>query len=192
MKRVLRRMLDEQEFLSDFGVRSVSRHYLEHPCAFELGGAHFDVGYEPGDSESGTFGGNSNWRGPVWVPMNYLVVESLRRFHRYYGDEFKVECPTGSGVLLSLREVANEIARRLIRIFARDENGRRPFEGGAHPLPGDPDPGRHLLFHEYFDGDSGRGPGASLVLAGDPRETITGWPERRSNAWRAPETVTLL
>ena len=161
MKRVLRRMLDEREFLSDFGIRSLSRHHLDHPYRMELDGATLSVEYQPGESRSALFGGNSNWRGPVWVPMNYLIIESLRRFHRYYGEDFKVECPTGSGVLLSLREIADELARRVTRLFARGDDGRRPFQGAARPLPGDPDPEGHLLFHEFFDGDSGRGVGAS-------------------------------
>jgi hypothetical protein len=157
MKRVLRRMLDEAEFLSPFGVRSLSRHHLEAPFDLALGGT-FAVGYEPGEARTGLFGGNSNWRGPIWVPMNFLVIEALRRFHRYYGDDFRVECPTGSGRLLSLAEIADELAARVARLFLPDATGRRPYQGDAPVPEGGED---LLLFHEYFDGDSGRGLGAS-------------------------------
>jgi hypothetical protein len=157
LKRVLRRMLDESEFLSPFGVRSLSRYHRDHPVGLALDGT-FTVEYEPGEARTGLFGGNSNWRGPVWVPMNYLIIEALRRAHRYYGDDFRVECPTGSGVLLSLREIADELARRLLRLFLPGANGRRPYQGAALPLPGSED---LLLFHEYFDGEDGRGLGAS-------------------------------
>ncbi len=156
MKRVLRRMLDESEFLSPFGVRSLSRHHRDAPFALALDGT-FTVGYEPAEARTGLFGGNSNWRGPVWLPTNYLIIEALQRFHRYYGDDFRVECPTGSGTLLSLGEVADEIAGRVSRLFLRGPDGRRPYQGGAPP-PGGED---LLLFHEYFDGDGGRGLGAS-------------------------------
>ena len=158
MKRVLRRMLDESEFLSPFGVRSLSRYHRD--ARFDLGvDGTFAVGYESGEARTGLFGGNSNWRGPVWVPMNYLIVGALRRFHRYYGDDFRVECPTGSGVLLSLAEIADEIARRVLRLFLPGPDGRRPYEGRSAPVPGEGED--LLLFHEYFDGDDGRGLGAS-------------------------------
>ncbi|BDG04769.1 MGH1-like glycoside hydrolase domain-containing protein [Anaeromyxobacter oryzae] len=157
MKRVLRRMLDEAEFLSPFGVRSLSRHHREAPFRLALDGT-FTVDYEPGEARTGLFGGNSNWRGPVWVPMNYLIVEALRRFHRYYGDDFRVECPTGSGVPLSLAEIADEIAGRVLRLFLPGPDGRRPYQGSGPALPGSED---LLLFHEYFDGEDGRGLGAS-------------------------------
>jgi hypothetical protein len=157
MKRVLRRMLDESEFLSPFGVRSLSRHHREEPFRLALDGT-FAVDYEPGESRTDLFGGNSNWRGPIWMPMNYLVVECLRRFHRYYGDEFRVECPTGSGVYMSLAQIADEIVTRVLRLFLPGPDGRRPYQGAAAALPGSED---LLLFHEYFDGEDGRGLGAS-------------------------------
>ncbi len=161
MKRLLRRMLDPDEFLSLYGVRSLSRHHHEHPYELELGGARLSVGYEPGESQTGLFGGNSNWRGPIWFPINYLLIESLQKFHHYYSDDFKVECPTGSGTYLTLREIADELSRRLIRLFLKkDESGRRPYLGDD-PRGDDPRWRDHLLFHEYFDGDTGRGLGAS-------------------------------
>jgi hypothetical protein len=154
MKRVLRRMLDESEFLSPFGVRSLSRHHRDAP--YREG--DLAVGYEPAEARTALYGGNSNWRGPVWVPMNCLIVEALRRLHRYYGDDFRVECPTGSGTLLSLREVADEVARRVVRLFLPDAHGVRPYQGVGPLTPGLDD---ELLFHEYFDGETGRGLGAS-------------------------------
>jgi len=160
MKRLLRRMLDPAEFLSDFGVRSLSKHHQAHPYELELGGARLRVGYEPAESQTGLFGGNSNWRGPIWFPINYLLIESLQKFHHYYSDDFRVECPTGSGVFLSLKEIADELSQRMIRLFTPDERGRRPF-AGDDPHAGDPRWTEHLLFHEYFDGDTGRGLGAS-------------------------------
>jgi hypothetical protein len=157
MKRVLHRMLDESEFLSPYGVRSLSRCHRDVPFRFGLDGTAA-VGYEPGEARTGLFGGNSNWRGPVWLPMNYLIIEALRRFHRYYGDDFRVECPMGSGTRLSLAQIADELAGRVTRLFLPGPDGRRPYAGGAPVLPG----GEHqLLFHEYFDGDDGRGLGAS-------------------------------
>jgi hypothetical protein len=157
MKRVLRRMLDEDEFLSPFGIRSLSRHHRDAPFRLAVDGAIADVGYEPADSRTGLFGGNSNWRGPVWLPMNFLVVEALRRFHRYYGDDFRVECPTGSGKLRSLAEIADELAGRVTRLFLPGPDGRRPYQGSTPP----PGTEGQLLFHEYFDGETGRGLGAS-------------------------------
>jgi len=161
MKRVLSRLLDEAEFLSDYGVRALSRYHREHPFELEAGGKTFSVGYQPGESDSGLFGGNSNWRGPIWFPVNFLIVESLRRFGQYYGPEFKVECPAGSGRQLSLTEAADEIARRLVSIFLPDADGRRPVFGTSAKLQLDPHFRDHLLFYEYFHGDSGRGVGAS-------------------------------
>jgi hypothetical protein len=160
MKRLLRRMLDPGEFLSDFGVRSLSKHHEQHPYELELGGARLHVGYEPAESQSGLFGGNSNWRGPIWFPINFLLIESLQKFHHYYSDDFRVECPTGSGNHLSLKEIADELSQRLIGLFTPDSRGRRPFHGD-HPHADDPRWKDHLLFHEYFDGDTGRGLGAS-------------------------------
>ncbi len=161
MKRVLKRMLDETEFLSDYGVRALSKHHLEHPYVFECQGQRFTVTYQPGESDSGLFGGNSNWRGPVWMPVNFLIIESLRRFHHYYGDDFKIECPTHSGRLVTINDVADELARRLTRLFLRDDTGRRPVLAYHPKLHGDPHFRDYLLFHEYFHGDTGRGVGAS-------------------------------
>jgi hypothetical protein len=161
MKRLLRRMLDEGEFLSDYGVRSLSKFHEKNPYVFECAGQRFSVGYVPGDSTSGTFGGNSNWRGPVWMPVNFLIIESLQRFHSYYGDDFKVECPTGSGQLLHLGEIAVELACRLCRIFQLDEFGSRAVFGGSPLHRGDPRFRDHLLFYEYFHGDTGCGMGAA-------------------------------
>jgi hypothetical protein len=161
MKALLRRMLDESEFLSDFGVRALSRRHADQPYAFEHAGAVFSVGYLPGESDTRLFGGNSNWRGPVWLPVNFLLIEGLREFHRYYGADFRVECPVGSGRLLDLNEVADELARRLARLFLLGSHGVRPALGG-HALWRDDATFRdHLLFHEYFHGDTGHGLGAS-------------------------------
>jgi hypothetical protein len=161
MKRLLHRMLDESEFLSDYGVRSLSKFHEKNPYVFEHAGHRFSVGYVPGESNSGVFGGNSNWRGPIWMPVNFLLIESLQRFHSYYGDEFKVECPTGSGRLLHLGEIAVELARRLCRIFQIDEFGNRAVFGGSRLHRDDPQFRDHLLFYEYFHGDTGRGIGAA-------------------------------
>jgi hypothetical protein len=161
MKRLLRRMLDEGEFLSPHGVRAVSRHHLERPYSLQLDGMSYTVRYLPAESDSGLFGGNSNWRGPVWFPVNYLIIEALQQFHHYYGDDFKVECPTGSGQYLTLNQIADELSRRLIRIFLRDESGRRPVFGGHPTYQRDPHWRDHLLFYEYFHGDDGAGLGAS-------------------------------
>jgi hypothetical protein len=161
MKRLLRRMLDETEFLSDYGVRALSRYHRNHPYTFHAGGTQHRVYYEPAESECGVFGGNSNWRGPVWFPVNYLIIESLQKFHHYYGDDFKVECPTGSGQFVTINDVANELTRRLTRLFLTDEHGRRPVLAYHPKLHNDPHFRDHLLFHEYFHGDTGRGVGAS-------------------------------
>jgi hypothetical protein len=162
MKKLLKRMLDETEFLSDFGVRALSRHHERHPYVFELmNGQSASVAYRPAESDTGLFGGNSNWRGPIWFPVNYLVIESLQRFHHYYGDDFRVECPTGSGNLLTIREVADELSRRLARIFLKDEDGRRPVFSHHPLLQDDPHFRDYVLFYEYFHGDTGRGVGAS-------------------------------
>ena len=158
---VLRYMLDENEFLSPYGIRALSRMHKEHPFVLDAGGREYRVDYEPGESTTGLFGGNSNWRGPIWFPVNYLLIESLQRFHHYYGNEFKVECPTGSGKYLTLWEVAEEISRRLTRIFLPDERGRRPVHGPAGLYHDDPHWKELVLFYEYFHGDNGRGVGAS-------------------------------
>ncbi len=160
-RRVLARMLDESEFLSPYGIRSVSRYHLEHPYIFTAGGQEFRVQYAPAESDSGMFGGNSNWRGPVWMPINVLLIRSLINLYQYYGDDFQVECPTGSGKLMNLFEVARDISSRLTRMFVRDENGRRPVFGGAEKFQTDPYWKDCLLFYEYFHGDNGAGIGAS-------------------------------
>ncbi len=161
MKCLLRRMLDPEEFLSDYGVRSVSKFHKEHPCVFTIRGDQKVVGYEPAESQTEVFGGNSNWRGPVWMPINYLLIESLQKFHHYYGDDFQVECPTGSGQFTTLNGIANELSNRLIRIWLRDTDGQRPFaRASAKALDEKRDQDRYW-FHEYFHGDTGAGLGAS-------------------------------
>jgi hypothetical protein len=161
MKRVIERMLDESEFLSPYGVRAISRHYLDHPYVFEYGAYRSEVKYLPAESDSGMFGGNSNWRGPIWMPVNYLIIESLCKFGSFYGDGFRVECPKGSGNMLCLDEIADELRNRLTRLFLRDGDGRRPVFNGNEKLQTDPHFKDYLLFHEYFDGDDGHGVGAS-------------------------------
>ena len=161
LRRILAIMLDESEFLGPFGIRAISRYHAEHPFVFDIAGQEFRVDYEPAESSTGMFGGNSNWRGPVWFPMNIVILRGLRQLHAYYGDNLKVECPTGSGVEMNLLEVAEEIGRRLTSIFLRDEAGRRPVFGGIEPFQSDPHWRELLLFHEYFHGDNGAGLGAS-------------------------------
>ena len=161
MKMLLQRMLDESEFLSDYGVRALSRAHLTEPYVFHVQGMDLSVRYTPAESDSGLFGGNSNWRGPIWFPVNYLLIESLQKFHHYYGDDFKVECPTGSGQFLTIEQVAEELTRRLSRIFLNDADGRRPVYGNYPRAQRDPHFRDYLLFYEYFHGDSGRGVGAS-------------------------------
>ncbi len=159
--RILDVMLDEAEFLSPYGIRSVSRHHLEHPFELNLGEVVARVGYEPGVSTSGLYGGNSNWRGPVWFPLNYLIIESLRRFHRYLRADFTVEYPTGSGRHSTLGEIADDLSGRLVRLFLRDDHGRRPAFGRTEKFQTDPAWNDSLLFFEYFHGDTGEGLGAS-------------------------------
>jgi len=161
LRRILTKMLDENEFLSPHGIRALSRFHEPHPFSFQVQGQEFRVGYLPGESDSGMFGGNSNWRGPVWMPVNVLIVRALLNFYLYYGDNFKIECPTGSGKLMNLFEVAKEISDRLSRIFLRDEHGRRPVYGGLEKFQTDPHWRDLILFHEYFHGDNGAGLGAS-------------------------------
>jgi hypothetical protein len=161
MKQLLRRMLDPDEFLSDYGIRALSKEHEAHPYEFPVGGTVYNVRYEPAESSTGLFGGNSNWRGPIWFPINYLLIESLRRFHHYYGDDFRVECPTGSGTMLTLLAVADELSRRLISIFLPGPDGRRPVFGPGNGAKDDPDWQNNLLFYEYFHGDTGAGVGAS-------------------------------
>ena len=161
MKRLLKRMLDETEFLSDFGVRALSRHHLEQPFRLPVSASTLEVCYHPGESTTGQFGGNSNWRGPIWMPVNFLIIESLQKFHYYYGDDFKVECPTNSGRFLSINEVADELRSRLMKLFVKGPDGRRPVLKYHPKLSDDPNFRDYLLFHEYFHGDTGRGVGAS-------------------------------
>jgi hypothetical protein len=161
MKRLLSRMLDESEFLSDYGIRAISKFHDRHPYVFNVNGMDLGVRYLPAESDSGLFGGNSNWRGPIWFPLNYLLIESLQKFHHYYGDEFRIECPTGSGRFISLDAAAREVAARLTRIFLADEHGRRPALAQYPRQQVDPHFRDHVLFHEYFHGDTGRGVGAS-------------------------------
>ncbi|HKR53560.1 MAG TPA: hypothetical protein VJR93_04365, partial [Chthoniobacterales bacterium] len=161
MKCLLRRMLDPNEFLSDYGVRSVSKYHKDQPYRLTVRGEEKIVNYEPAESQTGIFGGNSNWRGPVWFPINYLLIESLQQFHHYYGDDFKVECPTGSGTYLTLKEIANELSNRLIKLWVRTESGERPFlRASAGAFNGATD-SEFYWFHEYFNGDNGGGLGAS-------------------------------
>jgi len=161
LRRVLGRMLDEGEFLSSYGIRSLSRFHEKEPFVFHAGGEEYRVAYTPAESDSGMFGGNSNWRGPIWMPVNALIIRALLQYHTYYGTSFRVECPTGSGRLMNLYEVAEEIGRRLGRIFARDASGRRPVFGGARKFQEDPHWRDCILFYEYFHGDDGAGLGAS-------------------------------
>jgi hypothetical protein len=161
MKALLRRMLDESEFLSDHGVRSLSRTYLANPYTLPIDGANLTVRYVPAESDSRSFGGNSNWRGPIWFPVNFLIIESLQKFHHYYGDDFKVECPTGSGNYHTLHEVAVELSQRLARLFLRDDSGNRAVLRQYPQLQTDPHYRDYIPFYEFFDGDNGRGAGAS-------------------------------
>jgi len=161
LRRVLQTMLDEREFLSPYGIRSISRHHDQHPYVFHTGGQEYRVAYLPAESDSGMFGGNSNWRGPIWMPVNALIVRALLQYYMYFGDRFTIECPTGSGRHMTLYQVAEEITRRLSNIFLRDEHGRRPVHGAAAKFQEDPDWRDLVLFYEYFHGDNGAGVGAS-------------------------------
>jgi len=161
LKQILQTMLDEAEFLSPYGIRALSKFHAQHPYRFHADGYEYRVDYEPAESTSGLFGGNSNWRGPVWFPVNFLIIESLQKFHHYLGDQFKVECPSGSGREMTLWEVAAELSQRLIRLFQKDPSGRRPVYGGTETLQTDPHWRDLILFYEYFHGDNGAGIGAS-------------------------------
>jgi len=161
IERILAYMLDENEFFGPYGIRSISRYHLDHPFVFNLNGQEFKVQYLPAESNTGMFGGNSNWRGPVWMPVNGLLIRALLNLYQFYGDDFKVECPTGSGHYMTLFEVAKELARRLSSIFLRDANGKRPVYGGAKKFQEDPYWKDYILFYEYFHGDNGAGLGAS-------------------------------
>jgi hypothetical protein len=161
LRRILARMLDEDRFLGPHGIRSISRWHLDQPYTFNVGGHDLEVRYEPAESTSGMFGGNSNWRGPVWFPINLLLIRALLQHYRYHGDELTVECPTGSGVMMTLLEVSQELMRRLIGTFLRDDDGRRPVYGGTPVFQDDPHWRDLILFYEYFHGDNGAGLGAS-------------------------------
>lgn len=161
LQRILAVMLDEKEFFSPHGIRALSAYHRDHPYMVELDGQHHSVHYEPAESQAGLFGGNSNWRGPIWFPVNYLLVQALRRFHGYYGDSFQVECPTGSGTQMNLSQVADEISRRLVSTFQRDSRGRRPMLGNNDKFQTDAHWRDYIPFHEYFHGDTGAGVGAS-------------------------------
>jgi hypothetical protein len=161
LRRILSRMLDENEFLSPYGIRALSRYHLDHPFVINVHGQEYRVGYLPAESDTGMFGGNSNWRGPIWMPVNAVLIRALLSFYLYYGDSFKVECPTGSGKMMNLFEVAAEIGRRLTSIFLRDQSGRRPVYGGSEKFQNDPYWRDYVLFYEYFHGDNGAGIGAS-------------------------------
>jgi hypothetical protein len=180
LRHLLTRMLDEDEFLSPYGIRSLSRAYEKTPYVFESDGARIEVGYEPGESRSAMFGGNSNWRGPVWLPINYLIVEALERFHHYYGDSFQIEFPTRSGVMMTLLQVAAQLRVRLVSMFLPDEDGNRAIHGDNALLQQDPHFREHIWFHEYFHGDTGLGLGASHQ---------TGWTGLIANLMANPATV---
>jgi hypothetical protein len=161
LRRVLAKMLDEKEFLSEFGIRSLSRYHADHPYVFHAGGQEYRVSYLPAESDTGMFGGNSNWRGPIWMPVNALIIRALLQYFRYYGNDFTVECPTGSGRQMNLYQVAEEISRRLANIFLQDKDGRRPVYGGTRKFQEDPHWRDCLQFYEYFHGDNGAGLGAN-------------------------------
>jgi hypothetical protein len=161
LTRVLRYMLDENEFLSPHGIRALSRYHRDRPYVLPVNGEERRVDYEPGESTTSLFGGNSNWRGPVWFPPNFLLIESLQKFHHYFGDKLRVEHPTGSGRMLTFSEVAADLSRRLSRLFLRDKEGRRPVFGDVARFQSDPHWRDYVPFHEYFHGDTGRGVGAS-------------------------------
>lgn len=161
LEKILKRMLDETEFLSDHGIRSLSKYHEKNPFSMDVNGQKFTVGYVPGDSDSGLFGGNSNWRGPIWICVNFLLIESLLRFYMFYGDSFKVECPTGSGDYMHLGHVAEELQHRLQHLYVRDYDGRRAINNGNDLLDFDEHWRDYLWFYEFFDADTGRGLGAS-------------------------------
>ena len=161
LRRILTKVLDENEFLGPHGVRSISKFHERNPYVFYVNGQEYRVDYLPAESNTGMFGGNSNWRGPVWMPVNALIIRSLLQYYLYYGDNFKIECPTGSGRMMNLFEVSKEISDRLTRIFLRGQDGTRPVFGGTEKFQYDPHWRDHILFYEYFHGDNGAGLGAS-------------------------------
>jgi len=180
LEALLKRMLDPQEFLSDYGIRSISKYHEAHPYVLDTRYGNYSVNYEPGESTTGAFGGNSNWRGPIWFPINFLLVEALQKYHQFYGDDFLVEYPTGSGTKLTLAQVAEELSRRLTNIFLRDEQGRRAVFGASTTFQNDAHWRDYIPFHEYFHGDSGRGLGASHQ---------TGWTAVVANLLQATKQV---
>jgi hypothetical protein len=161
LRRILTKMLDENEFLSPCGIRSLSKFHEQNPYVLHIGGQEYRVDYLPAESNTGMFGGNSNWRGPIWMPVNAIIIRALLQYYLYYGDNFRIECPTGSGKMMNLFEVSKEIANRLISIFIPDSQGRRPVYGGTEKFQSDPHWREHILFFEYFHGDNGAGLGAS-------------------------------
>jgi hypothetical protein len=161
MKSILNKMLDEKEFLSEYGIRSLSKDHLDHPYSVQINGNKFSIRYAPGESETSMFGGNSNWRGPIWFPINYLIIESLKKFDYYYGGTFSIEYPTGSGKYITLDLIAKELSLRLIKIFMKDKDGNRPIYAENEKMQKDPHFQDLILFYEYFHGDNGRGLGAS-------------------------------
>jgi hypothetical protein len=161
LRRILSKMLDENEFLSPYGIRSLSKFHQNHPYVFHAGGQEYRVDYLPAESNTGMFGGNSNWRGPVWMPVNAILIRALLSYYLYYGDNFKIECPTGSGRMMNLFEVSKEIADRLTRIFLRDTQGKRAVYGGTRKFQEDPHWRDYILYYEYFHGNNGAGLGAS-------------------------------
>jgi hypothetical protein len=161
LRRILHYMLSEEEFLSPYGIRSLSKHHQREPYRFNVDGQEHRVDYEPGESSSYLFGGNSNWRGPIWLPVNFLLMESLQKFHHYFGDDYRVECPTGSGRLLTLWEVAAELSRRLSRLFLQGPDGKRPLHGNRERFQTDANWNEYIPFYEYFHADTGAGLGAS-------------------------------
>jgi len=161
LRRILTKMLDENEFLSDYGIRSISKYHQQNPFVFYVQGQEYRVDYHPAESNTGMFGGNSNWRGPIWMPVNVMIIRSLLNFYLYYGDNFKIECPTGSGKLMNLFEVSKEIVDRISNIFLRNEQDKRPVFGGSEKFQDDPNWRDYILFYEYFHGDNGAGLGAS-------------------------------
>ena len=161
LRRVLAKMLDENEFLSPYGLRSLSRYHADHPYVIQAGGQEYRVSYLPAESDTGMFGGNSNWRGPIWMPVNVLIIRALLQYYTYYGNDFTVQCPTGSGQHMNLYQVAEEISRRLANIFLKDKDGQRPVYGGPRKFQEDPHWRDCLQFYEYFHGDNGAGLGAN-------------------------------
>ena len=161
MKSVLQRMLNEEEFLSNFGIRSLSKYHQENPYTMKINGDTLSIRYTPGESDTQMFGGNSNWRGPIWFPINYLIFESLKKFDSYYGEDLSIEYPTGSGKFLTMDMIGKELSLRCISLFTRGKDGNRPIHGKQPKFQDDPHFKDHILFYEYFHGDSGKGLGAS-------------------------------